>query len=97
MAVTFAIRASFFFLPQAERMPALFRRGLVFVPPAVLSAILATMVSEPVVEDGIAVAWPKLAAIAVAAAAGWRTRNMWVTIGLGMVALWALQGLAGSA
>jgi branched-subunit amino acid transport protein len=95
MAVTFATRASFFFLPQADRMPATFRRGLRFVPPAVLSAILVTMISDPVAEDGLAAAWPQLAAIAVAAIAGWQTRNTWITIGLGMVALWALQALAG--
>lgn len=95
MAVTFATRASFFFLPQADRMPPIFRRGLRFVPPAVLSAILASMISDPVVQDGLAAAWPQLAAISVAALAGWRTRNTWITIGLGMVALWALQALAG--
>ena len=95
MLVTFGTRASFFMLPQAERLPPLFRRGLRFVPPAVLGALVATMVTEPVVELGFTGAWPRLAAILVAAASGWKTRNMWVTIGLGMVSLWVLQSVAG--
>jgi branched-subunit amino acid transport protein len=95
MAVTFATRTSFFFLPQADRMPAIFRRGLRFVPPAVLSAILATMVSDPIARDGLAAAWPQLAAVGLAAVVGWRTRNTWITIGLGIAALWAFQSLGG--
>jgi hypothetical protein len=31
----------------------------------------------------------------LAALAGWRMKNTWVTIGLGMAALWLLQALAG--
>jgi len=95
MVVTFATRASFFFVPQAERLPPLFRRGLRFVPPAVLSAILATMVADPVESLGLQAAWPRLVAIALAAVAGWRTRNTWVTIGLGMIALWMFQAVRG--
>ncbi len=91
--VTFATRLSFFALPHQDRLPSLFRRGLRFVPAAVLAAILASMLADPVVESGWAVAWPRLAAAAVAAVAGWRTRNTWVTIGLGMGALWGLQAL----
>jgi len=95
MLVTFATRVSFFILPHEERLPAVFRRGLRFVPPAVLGALVASMLAQPVAESGLAAAWPRLAAAGLAAAAGWRTRNMWVTIGLGMIALWLLQALGG--
>ena len=91
--VTFATRLSFFALPHLDRLPRLFRRGLRFVPAAVLGALLASMLADPVVESGWAVAWPRLVAAALAAFAGWRTRNTWVTIGLGLAALWGLQAL----
>ncbi|HET7009643.1 MAG TPA: AzlD domain-containing protein [Anaerolineales bacterium] len=94
MLVTFATRASFFILPQTERLPRLFLRGLRFVPPAVLGALVATMVADPLAESGFRTAWPRLAAVLVAAIFGWRTRNMWGTIGLGMVSLWVLQSVA---
>jgi branched-subunit amino acid transport protein len=93
MLVTFGTRASFFLLPHQDRLPSLFRRGLRFVPAAVLGALLATLLADPVVERGLAGAWPRLAATALAAAAGWRTKNAWVTIGLGLTSLWLLQAL----
>jgi len=95
MLVTFGVRVSFFALPHQDRLPPLFRRGLRFVPSAVLGALLASMLADPVAEFGLVGAWPRLAAASLAALAGWRTKNTWVTIGLGMAALWLLQALAG--
>jgi len=95
MLVTFATRVSFFALPHLDRLPPLFRRGLRFVPPAVLGALVASMLAGPIAEVGLVGAWPRLAAAGLAAVAGWRTKNAWVTIGLGLTALWLLQALAG--
>lgn len=94
MLVTFGTRLSFFVMPHQDRLPPLFRRGLRFVPPAVLGALLATMLGSPVAELGLIGAWPRLAAAGLAAIAGWRTKNTWITIGLGMATLWLLQPLA---
>ena len=93
MLVTFATRVSFFALPHLDRLPPLFLRGLRFVPAAVLGALLATLLATPVAELGWSAAWPRLAAAAVAGVAGLRTRNTWITIGLGMVTLWVLQAV----
>ena len=95
MLVTFGTRVSFFILPHQDRLPPLFRRGLRFVPPAVLGALLVSMLAGPVAELGLVGAWPRLAAAGLAATAGWRTKNTWVTIGLGMATLWLLQALGG--
>ena len=95
MLVTFGTRISFFILPHQDRLPPLFRRGLRFVPPAVLGALLASMLADPIAELGLVGSWPRLAAAGLAAVAGWWTKNTWVTIGLGMAALWLLQALAG--
>jgi branched-subunit amino acid transport protein len=90
LAVTYGLRLSFLLLPNPEHFPALFRRGLRLVAPAVLAAILAPQVLAP--EAGSAAAGLlRPAAILVAAAVGWRTRNTWLAIGSGMVALWLLQ------
>lgn len=94
MLVTFGTRVSFFVLPHQERLPRIFRRGLRFVPPAVLGALVATTLANSLAELGLSGAWPRLAAAALAALAGWRTKNTWVTIGLGMAALWTLQALS---
>ena len=41
MVVTYLIRLSFIFFIPPDRMPSLFRRGLRYVPPAVLAALIA--------------------------------------------------------
>jgi branched-subunit amino acid transport protein len=92
MAVTYATRLSFFFLPERTPFPPVFRRGLRFVAPAVLAAILVPQVLIP--PDAAGVAWsPRVPAAIVAALVGLRTRNAWLSVGAGMLALWVLQAV----
>ncbi len=92
MAVTYAARLSFIMLPQSERLPPFFRRGLRLVAPAVLAAILAPQVF--LIDSGIPIVLsPRPWAAGVAALIGWRTRNAWLAIGGGMVTLWVLQSI----
>jgi branched-subunit amino acid transport protein len=89
--LTFATRLSFVLLLARVQVPPLLVRALRFVPPAVLSAIVA---SEILVRDGapdLAPANPRLLAGAAAALVAWRTRNVLLTIAVGMAALWVLQ------
>jgi branched-subunit amino acid transport protein len=76
--VTFALRASFLLLPPGVVMPALLRRALHYVPPAVLTAIWAP---EVLVTD------ERLPAGVVAIAVAWRWRMTFVTIAAGLLAL----------
>lgn len=90
-ALTFATRLSFVLLLARVQVPPLLVHALRFVPPAVLSAIVA---SEIFVRDGapdLSPANPRLLAGAAAAVVAWRTRNVLLTIAVGMAALWVLQ------
>jgi branched-subunit amino acid transport protein len=77
-AVTFALRASFLVLPPGIETPALLRRALRYVPPAVLTAIWA-----PEVMLGN----EQLLAGVVAVAVAWRWRVTFATIVAGLLAL----------
>jgi len=86
-AVTYALRASFLVLPPSVETPPLLRRGLRYVPAAVLTAIWAP---ELLLQDKVlflALENERLLAGAVAIAAAWRWRLTSVTIAAGLVAL----------
>jgi branched-subunit amino acid transport protein len=86
-AVTYALRASFLVLPPGVATPPLLRRGLRYVPAAVLTAIWAP---ELLLQDRVlflAFENERLLAGAVAIAAAWRWRLTSVTIAAGLVAL----------
>ena len=92
--VTFATRLSFIALLGRARTPPLLARALRLVPPAVLSAII---LPELVLRGGapdLSAGNPRLVAGAVAAGVALATRNVLLTIAVGMGALWALQALA---
>jgi branched-subunit amino acid transport protein len=76
--VTFALRAAFLVLPPGVELPALLKRALRYVPPAVLTAIWA---------PEVLVANEQLPAGAVAVAVAWRWRMTFATIAAGLVAL----------
>ncbi len=89
--ITFATRLSFIALLGRVETPPLLTRALRFVPPAVLSAIIFP---ELLVRDGALRLSPgnaRLVAGVIAAAVAWRTRNVLLTIAVGMGALWILQ------
>ena len=93
--ITFAIRRSFIFLLDRIKVPDWFRRGLRFVPVAVLSAIILPALTGP---GGILnISWrnPQLLAGAVAIQIAWRTKNVVLTIVAGLAALLIFQALLG--
>lgn len=93
-AVTIALRASFLLLPETTPSPALLRRGLRYVPPAVLTAI---WIPELVFSNGaldFSPANARLLAGALAIAVAWRLRQTYLTIAAGMLALHLFSRLA---
>jgi branched-subunit amino acid transport protein len=93
--LTFATRLSFILLLHRVNVPEWFRRGLKFVPVAVLSAIILPELTNP--HGTLFLSWrnPQLLAGIVAIAVAWRTRNVIVTIIAGMAALLIFQMVLG--
>ena len=93
--LTFATRLSFILLLHRIKVPVWFRRGLRFVPVAVLSAIILPELTRP--EGTLFLSWrnPQLLAGAVAILVAWRTKNVILTIVAGMAALLVFQFVLG--
>jgi branched-subunit amino acid transport protein len=93
--VTFGTRLSFIFLLDRIQVPDWFRRGLRFVPVAVLSAIILPELTSP--NGSLSLIWrnPQLLAGAVAILVAWRTKNVLLTIAAGMAALLIFQAILG--
>lgn len=91
--LTFGIRLSFIALLGKVELPPVLTRALRFVPPAVLSAII---LPEVLVRDGaldLRTGNVRIVAGVLAAVVAWRTRNVVLTIAVGMAVLWTAQAL----
>ena len=93
--ITFAIRFIPIALLAKLELPALLKRALVYVPPAVMTAIVAPALFFPGAAPTIALDTPRLVAATVAALVAWRTQGVLWTVVLGMATLWGLQALMG--
>ena len=93
MFVTYLTRLSFTVLVPPDRLSPAFSRGLIYIPPAVLAAIV---LPELLLVDGeiaISLTNHRLVAGSMAALIAWRLKNTWVAIASGMLALWLLTTL----
>ncbi len=91
MAVTYLIRLSFFYFIPPDRLPEWSRRGLRYIPPAVLAALIAP---DLLLLDGtlhLSFANHRLVAGSIASLVAWRTGNTWLTIGSGLIAFGMLS------
>lgn len=93
MIVTYLTRLSFTVILPPERLPVIMQRGLRFVPSAILAAIVLPEFVRPDGVVDISLSNPYLLAGTIAALVAWRTRNTWLTILVGMLALWILTTL----
>ena len=91
--VTYAIRLSMIGLIGRVSVPPIIQWALCLVPPAVLSAIIFPELLMPGGTLDLSLGNLRLLAGTLAAAVAWRTRNVLLTIGVGMVALWVLQAV----
>jgi branched-subunit amino acid transport protein len=93
--VTYFVRAAPIHLLGRLQLPPLVLRALRYVPGAVLSAIVFP---ELLLREGalaISPGNPRLLAGILAGLVAWRTRNMLLTIVVGMAALWGATALLG--
>ena len=90
MVVTYATRLSFTVLVPPDRLPSTFIQGLIYIPPAVLAAIVLPELVLVEGEIAISPANHQLVAGILAALVAWRLKNTWVAIATGMVTLWLL-------
>ena len=89
--VTYAIRLSLIALMGRMDVPPLVQRALRFVPPAVLSAIALPELVSPGGTLDLSLGNVRLLAGLLAALVAWRTKNVLITIAVGMAALWVLM------
>ena len=92
--ITYSIRLSLILLLERITIPPLLHRGLKYVPPAVLSAIIFPELFQP---QGalLDISWGNFRLLAGVAAAlvAWRTGNVLFTIAAGMGVLWLLSAI----
>lgn len=89
--LTYLTRLSFIALLGKVNFPGWLQRGLRFVPPAVLSAIIFPEIFSDTSELNLTLNNPRLIAGLLAALVGWKTRSMLLTIVVGMTCLLILQ------
>jgi branched-subunit amino acid transport protein len=90
---TFLTRLSFILVLDRIQVPDWFRRGLCYVPVAVLSAIILPELTSP--QGSLFLSWrnPQLLAGALAILVAWKTKNVLLTIAVGMAALLLFQAV----
>ncbi len=89
--VTYAIRLSLIALLGRVQIQPFVRRALRFVPPAVLSAIIFPELLRAGGTLDVSFGNARLLAGACAALVVWRTKNVFLSIAVGMAALWLIQ------
>jgi len=87
-AVTFGLRLSLILLADKITIPELVQRGLKYVPPAVLSAIIFPDVLMPGGTLNVSLQNPYLLAAAAAVGVAWWRKNVFATMAVGMIVLW---------
>ena len=91
--ISFIIRFAPIALLARMEMPPALKRALIYVPPAVMTAIIAPALFFPGGAPTIVFDTPRLVAASLAALVAWRTRSVLWTVLVGMCALWGVQAL----
>ncbi|HRN67944.1 MAG TPA: AzlD domain-containing protein [Promineifilum sp.] len=89
--ITYAIRVSLFLLPDRVSLPPWLLRSLRYVPAAVLTAIIFPELLLPQGTIDFSLGNERLLAGVCAILIAWRTRNVFLTVVLGLIILWLLQ------
>jgi len=94
-AVTFASRIFMIALMGRVQVPDLLVRALKYVPPAVLSAIIAPELLRPAGVLDVSLSNARLLAGVAAILVAWRTRSILLTLAVGMGLMWILGAVMG--
>jgi len=89
--LTYAIRLSFILFFSKMDIPSLLQQAFRFVPVAVLSAIIFPDLFLPKGVLALSFSNPRLIAGSVAVVVAWKTKNVLMTLVVGMGALYLLQ------
>jgi branched-subunit amino acid transport protein len=89
--VTFGVRYPVLALVSRIQMPEIVEQGLKYVPSAVLTAIIVPSVFMPEGSLELSIMNASLLASLVAVFIAWRTKNLLLTIVVGMSTLWLLR------
>ncbi|ELZ82760.1 AzlD domain-containing protein [Haloferax larsenii] len=90
--LTFGIRASFIYLfGHIDTVPPRVKSALEYVPAAVFAALVFPAVVAPAGDVALSLGNERLVAGVLAALAAWYTERVFVTIAVGMGALWFLR------
>ena len=92
---TFTLRFLFIYLFGKIEMPDWLRRALRFVPAAALAALVFPALTHPTGHLDLTLQNFRLLAGLGGALVAWRTRNVLLTILVGMALLWTLEALFG--
>lgn len=93
---TFVLRFLFIFLFGKIEMPEWLRRALRFVPAAALAALVFPALTHPTGSLDLSIYNFRLLAGLGGALVAWKTRNVLLTILVGMILLWVLEMTLGS-
>ena len=91
--LTYALRLSMIIVFGRLEIPLLVRKALRFVPASVLTAFVIPELLRPGGALSLSLANPRLVAGVAASLVAWRTKSVFLTIGVGMALLWLLQGI----
>ncbi len=91
--LTYAFRVVPIALLERIAIPRIIQRALRFVAPAVLSAIIFPALLRPAGPMELSISNVRILAGALAALVAWRTKNMLLTIAVGMAGLWIVRML----
>lgn len=91
--VTLCARLSFIIFFGKRKMPSWLLRGLRYVPPAVLSALVLPAVVRPEGVLDLSMGNHRVLAALAALAVAWKTKSLFWTIIVGMGSLWLLGWL----
>ncbi len=92
---TFTLRFLFIYLFGKIEMPEWLRRALRFVPAAALAALVFPALTHPAGHPDLSLHNYRLLAGLGGAIVAWRTRNVLLTILVGMALLWILEAAFG--
>lgn len=93
-AITYSLRLSMFVLAGRTSLPPYLANALRYVPAAVLSAIIAPELFMPQGAFDLSLGNARLIAGLVAIGVSWRSRNVLLTVAIGLLVLWVLQAVS---